>query len=963
MKRIILLLFIFSFFANDIAAIYPTVHNYFRNESNSGSQNWNIIQHQNNWMYFANNSGLLEFDGYRWNIYPIGNYTNIRSLFYDEPTDRIYAGAHNEFGFYSRDESGLLNYYSLKTLIDGTEKDFNEIWHIDQIEESLFFQGEKEVFRYKAEKIKRINFSSKIEYSKAIYNMYIISSVSEGVFSLNGDIFIALPGTEILKNKKVCSILPFKDNKILFVTDFHGLFLYDGVQITPYKTDIDNFLHDSQVFCAALKDNKLALGTVRRGLVVKDLATNENIYANIHSGLQNNTILSVFFDNQDNLWLGLDRGIDYVMINSPMYDMFGNNQLYGSGYSSIIVDRSLYLGTNQGLYKAAYPIVTSPDGLKLQLVDHMSGQVRCLKKIDNTLFCGTDHGTFIINGNSSEQIPNIPGTWNLQELKSHPGYILGSSYEGFFMLKKENHSWKFSHLVKGFDNYGGVFEEDKNGNIWFAHWTKGIFMLKFNEELDGFSVKAYDTTKGFYVDRNNILFKIGNEIIFSSDGGFFRYNPQNDRIEHSEKYEEIFGRHPYSQVLYEMPSGDIFCISQNTVSVAFLQADKTYKLNETSFRPLKSRLIPGFEHFNAIDSLNVLTSTEDGFAWLNLENAKTQKPTQYSFKVAVRKIYLTNEKDSLAKEYPGLQKDIPKFNFRDNSIRFEFVSSEFRYKQAISYSCMLENYDSDWSSYSSSNTKEYTKLPKGTYTFKVRAQNSLESETAETSYKFVILPPWYESTAAIIIYILLSAFLFFQLILFTEKRSKKGAYKMKIQKEKEMQEREEVFMAENKEKEKEIIALKNQKLQYELRHKSQELASSTMNVIRKNEILSEISQKIEKIVSDLSNKDELVSTKKHLQKIQQDIKLNIERDDNWKKFEENFDMIYENYLKRLKEKYPSLTVSDKKLCAYLKMGLSSKDIAPLLDMSFRGVEMSRYRLRKKLNLTRDDNLSDFTQNF
>ena len=186
---------------------------------------------------------------------------------------------------------------------------------------------------------------------------------------------------------------------------------------------------------------------------------------------------------------------------------------------------------------------------------------------------------------------------------------------------------------------------------------------------------------------------------------------------------------------------------------------------------------------------------------------------------------------------------------------------------------------------------------------------------------------------------------------------------MKIQKEKEMQEREEVFMAENKEKEKEIIALKNQKLQYELRHKSQELASSTMNVIRKNEILSEISQKIEKIVSDLSNKDELVSTKKHLQKIQQDIKLNIERDDNWKKFEENFDMIYENYLKRLKEKYPSLTVSDKKLCAYLKMGLSSKDIAPLLDMSFRGVEMSRYRLRKKLNLTRDDNLSDFTQNF
>ena len=186
---------------------------------------------------------------------------------------------------------------------------------------------------------------------------------------------------------------------------------------------------------------------------------------------------------------------------------------------------------------------------------------------------------------------------------------------------------------------------------------------------------------------------------------------------------------------------------------------------------------------------------------------------------------------------------------------------------------------------------------------------------------------------------------------------------MKIQKEKEMKEQEERFQEDSKQKEKEIIALKNQKLQYELRHKSQELASSTMNLIRKNEILLEVNQKLDKISSDIESKTESVTVLKRLQKMQEEIKKNIENDNNWKRFEENFDMVYENYLKRLGENFPNLTISDKKLCAYLKMGLSSKDIAPLLNMSFRSVEMSRHRLRKKLELNRDINLTEFLQNF
>jgi DNA-binding NarL/FixJ family response regulator len=139
-----------------------------------------------------------------------------------------------------------------------------------------------------------------------------------------------------------------------------------------------------------------------------------------------------------------------------------------------------------------------------------------------------------------------------------------------------------------------------------------------------------------------------------------------------------------------------------------------------------------------------------------------------------------------------------------------------------------------------------------------------------------------------------------------------------------------------------------------------------MNVIRKNEMLSELNNTIKKIYEAMNKPDTLNAipeVRKRLQSVQQEINQNIERDDNWKKFAENFDMIYENYLKRLKEQYPSLSKNDLKLCAYLKMGLTSKDIAPLSDMTFRSVEMNRYRLRKKMGLNRGDNLTDFLQNF
>ena len=90
---------------------------------------------------------------------------------------------------------------------------------------------------------------------------------------------------------------------------------------------------------------------------------------------------------------------------------------------------------------------------------------------------------------------------------------------------------------------------------------------------------------------------------------------------------------------------------------------------------------------------------------------------------------------------------------------------------------------------------------------------------------------------------------------------------------------------------------------------------------------------------------------------------NIKEDENWEKFEENFNLVYDNFMKKLTEQFPDLKANDKKLCAYLRMGLSSKEMASLLNTTLRSIETARYRLRKKLNLKQGQNLTSFIQDF
>ncbi|MEO1448987.1 MAG: LuxR C-terminal-related transcriptional regulator, partial [Bacteroidota bacterium] len=208
--------------------------------------------------------------------------------------------------------------------------------------------------------------------------------------------------------------------------------------------------------------------------------------------------------------------------------------------------------------------------------------------------------------------------------------------------------------------------------------------------------------------------------------------------------------------------------------------------------------------------------------------------------------------------------------------------------------------------------------------------------------------PWYASRTAKWVYALMIALGILGLFLIPRWRF-----------EQEKQRLESNIVAVEQAKEKEISALKTLSLQEEIRHKNEELASATMHLVQKNEILLKVKSSLETLQKEIENKEAQPQIKRLIRLVKQDIRL----DKDWEQFAHHFDQVHVDFFKRLRDAYPQLTPKDHRLCAYLRMNLSTKEIAPLMNISVRGVEISRYRLRKKLDLNHETNLTEFMMQY
>ncbi len=950
LKRFILLLFLLPslLLAQTGNLGLPPVTNFSKSNYHAGTQNWDIAQDAQGRMLFANNEGLLVFDGAHWQRYAIVNGTCVRSVAI-APDGKIYVGGQGEIGVFSPDARGGLSYQRLNDLIPVENKQFADVWDIVLADDgAVCFRSDERLFQLKNNQIRAFSSGGKMSFLGKAAGRLLLQDANNGLMAFDGQYFTMLQAGPKLESP-VTALLPIGGDTVLVTTLKNGIFCFANDRLTPWATPLDPFLKEKRIYCAALlPSGQIALGTSLGGLVVLGSDRRPLQWLQKNEGLQNTNILSVFADKSHNLWAGLDNGIAQIDISAPFYRILPDAALEGTGYTARIHQNRLWLGTSNGLFSKPFGEYANPfDAKDFKLVPGTTGQTWGLSEIGGELLLGHHEGAFRVENDAAQRISDIQGAWKFVSLNDTA--LVAGLYDGlalFTRLGADDH-WRFRRRLSGLNESCRIMVHDSDGALWISHPYRGVFRVRVRDNFRDLDVQLFGKKDGLPSDLNNYVFEIGSKMLVAADSGIFRFNASTQRFESAPTLDQWLDGAGRIRYLREDSQGNVWFCRGGEVGILWIEdVGLEKKIRRQTFPMLNGQLVGGFEHIFPADEGNIFFGAEKGFLHLDPERLRRVDTT---LQILISSVTISGTGDSLLFGGFAPLAEKPSLPYRLNNLSIAFSANVFGATRQIRYSYQLKGLDNEWSAWNEKTEREFLNLSAGEYVFSVKARNEYGVESTPVQFSFRINPPWYASYPAKGVYFLL-------LLLglgwaFRRQRAKfereKNALETTFQQESAEQQR---IVAAN---EQEITRLRAEKLESEIQHKNQELALATMHLVQKGEILTTLQEELEKA---LEKKQSTQTLHEDIRRIIRTMQFDSQLDEDWEHFAIHFDSVHGDFLKRLRERYPQTSPNDLRLCAYLRMNLSTKEIANLLNISVRGVEGSRYRLRKKLGLPGDANL-------
>lgn len=921
---------------------------------------WDIATYGDTWAFFATQDGLMQYDGSMVMIFSLKNNYSLRSVNLDEDNKRLFVGGINEFGYFFPSEKTSLEYVCLSDSV-GNDRHIGNVWGIYSSNNIVYAQGDSNIIIYDERKNTYviIDTKCKLDCSRMIDEVLWLGT-DDGLKFLMGKNVVDAPGADILKGMRLRAILPL-EGAMLVVTAANGIFRYNRQSVTLLESVTKDALTLGDIFSADVRGDLLALGSIDNGVGVIDLSSGEMNRYDEGSGLPNNTILSVKFDATGDLWCALDPGVAKIQLTLPV-ETFSNKSLpIGTGYAMTIHNGKMYLGTNRGLFYVDYFPGTNISRSTFHKVEGISGQVWGLSKIGDDLFCCHDRGLFFIKNGIAKKIGDIYGVWDIQQIQGKPDMAYAGTYFGIFILKKTPSGWTVERQLDGYDGSCYNFVQESPEYIWSNDGEEGLSRLRIdNSSGRVIERKNYKTTADkFLLTADISISRIDNDIYFSTPFGLYRFDSKQDAIVADEKISLLLGSpkqlrrvkktggwlyaHTGKEIIKADPEGTL---GVKRIPIAFSEARPTHD-GDVLFE-----VAPNYVSYPTPGGYLFLDFSESSSLGDSDTNGKSSHPSEPMSRI--NRLAVTNVADSAVYHGNFLKKkgEIV-LKYGENSIKFEFGSPE----QALvgtRYSCRLNG--GKWSAPISSNIKEYTGLKEGAYHFEVKAIGVDGTESYD-SIDFEVLPPWWRSIWALIGYAILVGLTIYGVVLLEKRRVKRKQAQLTREKDEEIARQQMNFEWESKLKDHKIVKLEKEKLNEELKHKAQEMAGIMINLSRKNETLQTVKKELQNILSLLPRTSS--DAKKAIQELQGKVNVDLRSDDVIKRVEEEFDLAHNDFIKNLRKRFPDLTNNEVLMCAYIKLNLSTKEIAPLLNISVRGVETMRYRIRKKFNLEREESLTDF----
>ena len=595
-------------------------------------------------------------------------------------------------------------------------------------------------------------------------------------------------------------------NDILFCDQQGYLFLYKNDQFESFKAPVTNSIVKARPYCLLrINDSTYAVGTILDGVIIFNKKGELIYHINRERGLDNNKIHCLTQDKSGNIWVGHENGVSYIELNSPMR-FLPHQTISGSGYAVKEHNGKLYFGTTEGLFMTDFK--TNTDGIALKNVQNFAGtegQIWDISSINNDLLVSNYKGITAVNGNKAEPISTVAGSWMISPIPDNPDYLLQGTYEGLSLLKKQNNKWHTHKKLEGFVESSRLFEIDKNAIVWVSHGFKGIFKVTMFSDFQAIKdVQFYGKNKGFPSNLGINVFKINNQILFTSEfGGIYTYNAEKDTFTEYNRYEQFLGKRPQISRLYEDDHKNIWFVCKDKMGILKYEKENQYKAEIQPFSGLHTKLISGFELIYPCDNNQVIFGARNGFI---LYNMNLQKDYNLIYNTFIRNVEIISSKDSSiygGYKYKNWKK--PELSWQNNSVRFSFSAPFFEQNESVLYSYYLEGFDERWSTPGVNIMKEYLRLSGGNYVFHVKSVNIYGTESREDTFAFYVEPHFTRTWWAYTIYIILGIASFVIFIYFYTHNREKKHRRLALQKEKQ------------------IMELKHGKLLDEFEHKNTEV--------------------------------------------------------------------------------------------------------------------------------------------
>ena len=921
---------------------YP-IQNFTPIDYKAGIQNIYFEQNKNMTLFVANNLGVLTYNGNGWEVHTVQSGKKVRSLAFNELTKQLFVGSQGAIGYFEED----WNYVSLMEKVPSTAKDIDEVWDVYLLNSKVYFCTFQGIYVYDGTSISVIegNFDRSFLVNGKLFtqneqgklyeikNQELVSTYSQ---NKNAQIIAGI----VPKNEGL--LLIYNSGEIEFSTSFGIAQQYDDLMKVLQGKYVNHVLQ--------LSDNRLVISTQTAGIFIYDLQNHKIENITIEDGLETNACLHAFQDYSGNLWVGMQNGIALIDINSPIRFINQEINLNGSGYEAFEVEEGTYYTTSNGIYFLAKNTDQSI------FLSGTEGPAYGMQKIMGHLYAGHHTGLFLLEKGKAIRKANTDGLWEIKQLRSKPEFVIGGTYSGLYLFKIGSDMFlQPISKISGFEETSRFFEEDKKGRIWVGQFYKGLYQLTLTESLKAAKVKKVSENSNLPIKEQIILSRINNEIYLATDAGIYQLDQTTDRIVKADFFTEHVGEQPV-YLLVQDHKKNIHVFGENLVGF--------YKqISSSNYAFVPSSLFQFHYSFNN-DLLQVSVNTKNGILFNSNKGFINYKPelenrVGVEFPIIISKVYSVTEDSILYIKKPFEEKSKKnerlEVSYEAKHLQFEVESFHFNEMNKQQFRYLLKGFDDEYGEWTNMSLKEYTNLKEGEYEFNVQTRNYLGETLSSEPLLLTIKPPFHKSLFAKILYALLGVLTFFLISRRQKNRYAQQTRKVEEAKQKELALKQKELQEAEEQKAKELKQLEEDRIKAEMEHLNSLLTATTMNLVVKNEFMENIKEKLKDVKRKGKNKE----TKEALEQLVKEIDITLRLQEDWEQFEYHFNQVQGGFSKRLTTEFSDLTSKEQKLCAFLRLNLNTKDIANLMGISQRGVEVARYRLRKKLQLDKGQNLSKF----